>query len=152
MVFVFLFSTYINQYDELQVHPCCCKWHCCILFMAERCIYSDFFLCSSVDGHLCCFHVLTVLNSAAVKFGMHYLFKLEFSPDIHPGVRAVKFQKWPKTMKFWWWWWCFVFCFSFFFRHSKKIASWQQSQFLYFKKSVLAGAATYTTAAETLDP
>ena len=32
MVFVFLFLTYFTWYDNLQVHPCCCKWHYFILF------------------------------------------------------------------------------------------------------------------------
>ena len=27
MLFVFLFLTYFTQYDSLQFHPCCCKWH-----------------------------------------------------------------------------------------------------------------------------
>ena len=31
-VFVFLFLTYFTQYDNLQVHPYCCKWHYFILF------------------------------------------------------------------------------------------------------------------------
>ena len=26
-VFVFLLLTYFTQYDNLQVYPCCCKWH-----------------------------------------------------------------------------------------------------------------------------
>ena len=31
-VFVFLFPTYVTWYDNLRVHPCCCKWHCFVLF------------------------------------------------------------------------------------------------------------------------
>ena len=27
MVFVFLFLTDFTQYDNHQLHPCCCKWH-----------------------------------------------------------------------------------------------------------------------------
>ena len=34
MVFIFLFLTYFT-YDNLQFHPCCCKWHYSILFMTE---------------------------------------------------------------------------------------------------------------------
>ena len=33
-----------------------------------------FFIHSSVDGHLGCFHVLTVENSAAVSIGVHACF------------------------------------------------------------------------------
>ena len=35
------------------------------------CIYHNFFICLSVDGHLGCFRVLTIVNSAAVNNGMH---------------------------------------------------------------------------------
>ena len=33
-----------------------------------------FFIHSSVDEHLCCFHVLAVLNSAAMNIGVHVSF------------------------------------------------------------------------------
>ena len=49
MVFVFLFLTYFTWYDNLQVHPCCCKWHYFILlydWVIFYCVHSF------VDGHL----------------------------------------------------------------------------------------------------
>ena len=39
-------------------------------------IYHSFFIHSSVDGHLDCFHVLAVVNSAATNNGIHVSFSI----------------------------------------------------------------------------
>ena len=44
------------------------------------------FIHSAVSGHLGCFHVLTVVNSAAGNIGVHVSFHTMFSLDIRLGV------------------------------------------------------------------
>ena len=54
-------------------------------------IYHIFFIYSFVHGHLGCFHVLPIVNSAAMKNGVHVFFELVFSfpLDIYLGVELL---------------------------------------------------------------
>ena len=47
-----------------------------------------FFIHLSVNGHLGCFHVLTIINGAAMNIGVHVSFEVRVFVilDIHPGV------------------------------------------------------------------
>ena len=47
-------------------------------------IYHNFFAHSSVDGHLGCFHVLVILNSAAVNNGVQVSFSILVSSGYMP--------------------------------------------------------------------
>ena len=52
-------------------------------------IYQNFFIHSSVDGHLGCFHVLAIVNSAAINIGVHVSFSVLVSSVYMPrGVIA----------------------------------------------------------------
>ena len=59
------------------------------LFMAEQYaivyIYYSFFIHSSVDGHLGCCRVLTVVNSAAMNMGVHVFFSILVSAGYIPS-------------------------------------------------------------------
>ena len=40
------------------------------------CVYCIFFICSFVGGQLGCFHVLAIINSAAMNLGLHVSFQI----------------------------------------------------------------------------
>ena len=48
-------------------------------------MYDNFFIHSSVDGHLGCFYVLAVVNSAAVIIGVHVSFSVSVSSGYMPS-------------------------------------------------------------------
>ena len=56
--------------------------------MAEQyfivCMYHNFFIHSSVDGHLGCFYVLAIVNSAAMNNGIHVSFSISVSSGYMP--------------------------------------------------------------------
>ena len=47
-------------------------------------MYHNFFIHSSVDGHLGCFHVLAIVNSAAMNSGIHVSFSTLVSSGYMP--------------------------------------------------------------------
>ena len=48
-------------------------------------MYHSFFIHSSIDGHLGCFHVLAIVNSAAMNIGVHVSFSVLVSSGCRPG-------------------------------------------------------------------
>ena len=47
-------------------------------------MYHNFFIHSSISGHLGCFHVLAIVNSAAMKNGIHVSFSVLVSSGFMP--------------------------------------------------------------------
>ena len=47
-------------------------------------MYHNFFTYSSVDGHLGCFHVRAIVNSAAMNNGIHVSFSILVSSGYMP--------------------------------------------------------------------
>ena len=47
-------------------------------------VYHNFFIHLSVDGHLGCFHVLAIVNSAAMNSGIHVSFSTQVSSGYMP--------------------------------------------------------------------
>ena len=52
-------------------------------------MYHIFFIHSSVNGHLGCFHVLTVVNSATMNTGRHVSFQIMFFSEYMPSSRIA---------------------------------------------------------------
>ena len=52
-------------------------------------MYHSFFTHSSVNGHLGCFHVLVIVNSASVNSGIHVSFSILVSSGVSLGVRFL---------------------------------------------------------------
>ena len=53
-------------------------------------MYHDFFIHSSVDGHLGCFHVLAIVNNAAMNSGIHVSFSVLVSSGYMPRSEIVE--------------------------------------------------------------
>ena len=53
-------------------------------------IYHNFFIHSSVGGHLHCFHVLAFVNSSAMNNGIHVSFKILVSSGYMPRSGIVE--------------------------------------------------------------
>ena len=59
----------------------CVSMYACVCVYTCTHIYTDyiFFIHSSVDGHLGCFHILASINNAGVNIKVHVYFQVSFS-------------------------------------------------------------------------
>ena len=87
-VCVFL-SNYFSLCGIVQVLSCCHKWQDCLLLVAEEYfivwyIHHIFLIHSSLSGHVGCFHILVIVNNAAVNMQVSLGDKISFPLYIYP--------------------------------------------------------------------
>ena len=87
MIFIFLFLTSLCVIGSRFIHLLRTDSNA-FLFMAEHYsivyMYHNFFIHSSVNGHLGCFHILAIVNSAALKNGIRVSFSVLVSSGYMP--------------------------------------------------------------------
>ena len=82
-VFVFLFQTYFTLYNRLQAHPHhSIDLNLFLLILSNISLYTC--TSTSLSIHLCCFHVLTIVNIAAMHIGIHVSFSVMVSSEYVP--------------------------------------------------------------------
>ena len=92
-IFVFLFLTWLHSVINSRFIHLIRTDSNAFLSMAEWysviCTYHNFFIHSSVNGHLGCFHVLAIINSVAMNTGIHVYFSIMVFSGYMPSSGIV---------------------------------------------------------------
>ena len=100
MIFVFLFQTCFTLYNKLQVHPPhSIDLNLFLLMLSNISLYTC--TSTSLPIHLGCFHVLTIVNIAAMNIGIHVSFSVVVSSEYVPssGIAGLSCSFIPQFLK-----------------------------------------------------
>lgn len=69
MIFIFLLLTSLSMISSVSIHVAAdVLFHS---FCGSVILVYEYHIYSSIDGHLCCFYVLTIVDSAEINIGVH---------------------------------------------------------------------------------